>query len=46
MCCYRIAKTGEGMYHFQSRDKRGLFVGLPSNNKGWHEKFFFVSGEG
>ncbi|KAB1203379.1 hypothetical protein CJ030_MR8G004871 [Morella rubra] len=34
------------MYHFHSWDKRGLLVSLPSNNKGWHKRFFFVSGEG
>lgn len=46
MYCYWIAKTGEGMYHFQSRDKRGLFIGLPFNNKRWHEKFSFYFGRG
>lgn len=34
------------MYHFQARDKRGLFVDLLLNNKGWHKTFFVVSGEG
>ncbi|KAB1212245.1 hypothetical protein CJ030_MR5G025013 [Morella rubra] len=29
-----------------ARDGRTLFKHLPSNNKGWHQKFFFVSGEG
>lgn len=36
----------EGMHFFQVRDGQGLFCGLPSNNKSWHERFFFVSGEG
>ncbi|KAB1213354.1 hypothetical protein CJ030_MR5G003576 [Morella rubra] len=40
MQCNKIAKTDEGLYHFQARDKCGLLQGLPLNNKGWHEKFF------
>ncbi|KAB1227142.1 hypothetical protein CJ030_MR1G027739 [Morella rubra] len=43
---YKIMRSGDGMHFFQARDGRGLFRSLPSNNKGWHERFFFVSGEG
>lgn len=34
------------MHFFQPRDGCGLFSCLPSNNKGWHKRFFFISGEG
>lgn len=34
------------MHFFQARDRRAFLKHLPSNNKGRHQMFFFVSGEG
>ena len=39
-------RSPEGHHFFQARDRRGLFCGLPSNNKGWQERFFFNFGQG
>ncbi|KAB1226757.1 hypothetical protein CJ030_MR1G022544 [Morella rubra] len=44
--CYKIMTSKFGMHFFQPRDGCGLFSCLPSNNKGWHKRFFFISGEG
>lgn len=41
-----MIKSPEGHNFLQAQDGRGLFHSLPSNNKGWNERFFLVSGKG
>ncbi|KAB1202611.1 hypothetical protein CJ030_MR8G006118 [Morella rubra] len=41
-----LVKCEEGMYFFKAKGKRAIFHGFPSNNKGWRDKFFFVSRDG
>lgn len=45
MWSYKIVKTSEGMFFFHARGKPGLFSGILSNYKGWHERYFFISAE-
>lgn len=44
--CYKVMRSPEGHHFFQAQDGRVLFYGLPSDNKGWQERFFLISGQG
>jgi hypothetical protein len=45
--CHQVSMAAQGWWYFSRRDNTAPAIeGLPSANKRWKDKFFFLSGEG
>ena len=46
MSMYKAVNHKVGWVYFQARSGKGIVENIPTSNKGWEKRFFFVSGGG